>query len=103
VPVAALPPQLLTTAAQVAQVTVQNAVPLLGGTAMASSAAAVATTTSAKRERGQQRVRLEQLKLEVAALQVRDLIGTPFNLLLAVALSTRTQHMNKSAFCRWAV
>lgn len=68
---AALPPQVLSTAAQVAQASVQNAVPLLGGTAVATSAAAVATTASAKRERGQQRVRLEQLKKEVAALQVR--------------------------------
>lgn len=66
---AALPPQVLSTAAQVAQASVQNAVPLLGGTAVATSAAAVATTASAKRERGQQRVRLEQLKKEVAALQ----------------------------------
>jgi hypothetical protein len=67
-PPPAVPPTVISAVQQAASATV--AVPVLGGTAVASTAAAVATSASAKRERQQQRVRLEQLKKEVAALQV---------------------------------
>lgn len=62
------PSQLAAAVAQAA--TTAAAVPFLGGTAVATTAAAVASSASVRQERSRQKVRLEALKQEVAALQV---------------------------------
>lgn len=71
-PPTALAPTVMQAAQQVAQQagTAAAAVPMLGGTAVATTTAAVVTSTQARREKAQQRTRLEALKREVAQLQV---------------------------------